>query len=102
MDNYAKKEENEAWYVVSGFNSRNEEIFLVECGYEPYEWRGFAYNRIVRFENLKDAQYYADHAPRNLTGVYIEKRNVHRITYTKIDKETIPYKPKGLPELIPF
>lgn len=101
-DEYEMSETNKITYIVYGFTSNGDKIFVIENGYNPYEWGADVYRYKVHFKDLRDAEHEADHAPKSLNNVTIERQHMHKITKTKIEKEIVEYKPKGLEPIIPF
>jgi|SRR5215217_4560725 len=103
MDDYVTTEKTKEFYKVFGLNSKGNRIYSCENGYNPYEWRSVEYSgNAVLFSRLKDAQYEADYAPKELKKITIEFVKVHTITQTKREVEIIEYEPKGLDPIIPF
>lgn len=103
MNDYVTTEENRVFYKVYGINPLGIAVYVCENGYNPYEWSALCgLSRAALIEDLEWAQYEADHAPKNLKHITIERVKIHKIIQTKREVEVIKYEPKGLEPIIPF
>jgi nitroimidazol reductase NimA-like FMN-containing flavoprotein (pyridoxamine 5'-phosphate oxidase superfamily) len=103
LEGYETTEESRTFYKVYGLDSKGMRVYVCENGYNPYEWRSVEYfGNAALIKDLKWAQSEADHAPKNLHNVKIEKVKFHKYILTKREVEIIEYEPKGLEPIIPF